>query len=166
MTLQLVQLDPQGRVTLINRRAKSMLGLDADSALGRDWFELSTPTHEVPLHREHYLAFLGDGTASLAEREVSLTSATEALHTISWVFSRICDDSGQVTGCLCVGMDISRRIQQQERERLASMVFHQAQEAIMVCGPDRHIVQINPSFTDNTGFTAESVLGCSPRMLT
>jgi diguanylate cyclase (GGDEF)-like protein/PAS domain S-box-containing protein len=52
-----------------------------------------------------------------------------------------------------------------ERERLAASVFTHAREGIVITDISGHILDINSTFTQITGFTREEVMGRTPHML-
>jgi len=69
-------------------------------------------------------------------------------------------------------LDVTDRVQADEavvalltRQRLAASVFTHAHEGILICGPDETIVDVNPRFTDITGYARDEVLGKTPRVL-
>jgi diguanylate cyclase (GGDEF)-like protein/PAS domain S-box-containing protein len=62
-------------------------------------------------------------------------------------------------------VDITDRKQQEDQLRLASSVFSNSQESILVSDPDNRIIDINPAFTRTTGYTREEVLGEDPKIL-
>ncbi len=58
-----------------------------------------------------------------------------------------------------------RRRQAEEQMRIAMSVFNASREGIFVSDPEDRIVSVNPAFTGITGFSAEEVVGSSPRRL-
>jgi PAS domain S-box-containing protein len=60
---------------------------------------------------------------------------------------------------------IAERETNEERLRLASSVFENAQEGIMVTDAANSIVTVNPAFTRISGYTAAEAVGNTPRML-
>lgn len=160
----IVELDQQARVTLVSQRTKTLLNIAGDSGLGQNWFSLSSPgEHAEPL-LQRFLAFMGDPESDCMELETFNTDLSGSTRTISWVFRRMKDASG-VARCLCSGIDITHRREKEEQSRLASIVFQQALEAIMVCGPDQRIISVNPSFCRITGYEESDILGRTPRFL-
>lgn len=67
-----------------------------------------------------------------------------------------------ITNDLCFTMEI-----QQQRQRLKQVaeVFQHSHEAILITEPDGTIIDVNPSFTRITGYSAEEVKGKNPRFL-
>jgi diguanylate cyclase (GGDEF)-like protein/PAS domain S-box-containing protein len=61
--------------------------------------------------------------------------------------------------------DISERKRSEESMRLASLVFQNSSEAMMVTDAGGAIVSVNPAFTEVTGYTPDEVLGQNPRIL-
>ncbi|MEO5375846.1 MAG: EAL domain-containing protein [Alphaproteobacteria bacterium] len=57
------------------------------------------------------------------------------------------------------------RKQTEAQLRLASHVFHHSGEAILITDSNNRIVEVNPSFTRLTGYSAEEVRGQDPRIL-
>ena len=65
---------------------------------------------------------------------------------------------------LCgISTEITDRKKIEESRRQAAVVFENTNEGILVTDADRHIIAVNPAFTEITGFTAEEVLGKTPR---
>ncbi len=63
-----------------------------------------------------------------------------------------------------VGIAIQRH-RNEESLQLASMIYQNSSEAMLVCDVDNRIVAVNPSFTHITGYNSDEVMGKNPRML-
>ncbi len=61
--------------------------------------------------------------------------------------------------------DISERKRAEEDMQLASLVYMNSAEAMLVTDADGVIITINPAFTELTGYRAEEVVGRTPRIL-
>lgn len=66
---------------------------------------------------------------------------------------------------LFVLQDITDQKEAEEQQQLASAVYNNASEAIMVTDADNNIISTNPAFTKITGYTLDEVLGKSPKCL-
>lgn len=55
--------------------------------------------------------------------------------------------------------------QTEQRLRLATNVFQYAHEGIIITDVEQHILEINPTFTNLTGYTREEIIGQTPRIL-
>ncbi|PPD46006.1 MAG: PAS domain S-box protein [Methylobacter sp.] len=74
------------------------------------------------------------------------------------------DNDGQITGAIIVNQDISERRQTEEAMQLATLVYQNSSEAMMVTDAHDIILAINPSFTQLTGYTAEEIVGKNPNI--
>jgi len=61
--------------------------------------------------------------------------------------------------------DISRRIAYEDELKLASRVFNESSEGIMITDKHKNIIQINPTFSHVTGYSEEEALGATPSIL-
>lgn len=61
--------------------------------------------------------------------------------------------------------DVTERKQAEEELRLASMVFQNSSEGMLVTDVDGTIISVNPAFTELTGYTAAEAIGKNPRIL-
>jgi diguanylate cyclase (GGDEF)-like protein/PAS domain S-box-containing protein len=61
--------------------------------------------------------------------------------------------------------DISDRKVAEDKMRLATLVFENSSEAIMVVDADSQILSVNPAFSEMTGYTAQEVVGKTPKIL-
>ena len=61
--------------------------------------------------------------------------------------------------------DISDRKVAEDKMRLATLVFENSSEAIMVVDAESQILSVNPAFTEMTGYTAQEVVGKTPKIL-
>jgi PAS domain S-box-containing protein len=100
----LLALDIQGRITLVNHYACSVLGWTANELLGRDWVETCLPARLRGVLREK-LDNLRNGDLSIVESPVLSKSGEERL--IAWRNTVQRDDAGDVTGTFSSGTDIT-----------------------------------------------------------
>jgi PAS domain S-box-containing protein len=114
--VMLLALDTEGRVTLANRYACSLLGWTRDDLIGRDWFDCCLPARtrdEVRVRLRDRL----NGDQSVAENPVLTRSGTERL--IEWHNTVQRNDAGQVTGTFSSGTDVTERNRAVEALRTA-----------------------------------------------
>lgn len=72
---------------------------------------------------------------------------------------------GKLEGAVISAADISTLKEQERAMRLAASVFNGSLNGIMITAPDGTIEQVNPAFTQLTGYTAEEAVGRTPRIL-
>src|SRR3984893_8096110 len=102
----LLALDLNGRITLVNRYACSVLGWTADELLGRDWIETCLPARLRDTLRTTFHNQLG-GDLSIVENPILTKSGEERL--IEWRNTLLRDDTGHVVGTFSSGSDITER---------------------------------------------------------
>ena len=61
--------------------------------------------------------------------------------------------------------DITDRKRAEEALKLSGLIYQHSSEAMLASDADNRIVSINPAFTLMTGYTAEEVIGQSPKIL-
>jgi diguanylate cyclase (GGDEF)-like protein/PAS domain S-box-containing protein len=61
--------------------------------------------------------------------------------------------------------DVTERMQLEQAQRQAAVVFDNSYEAIMIANADGLVTKANPAFTRITGYTQEDICGHSPRLI-
>lgn len=61
--------------------------------------------------------------------------------------------------------DVTKKKQSEEALELASLVYQNSSEAMMITGSDNTIIAINPAFTEMTGYKEQDVIGNNPNIL-
>lgn len=113
----IVVLDPQGNVSLINRKGSEILGLSEEEIVGKNWFDQYVP----PRSRvDAYATFSGlieknQEVAEQFESPVLTKNGSERL--ISWSTMLIRDAKGQVISAISSGEDITSRKHAEEQAR-------------------------------------------------
>lgn len=77
---------------------------------------------------------------------------------------------GRVMGILVVSQDITERRRADEQVRLLSSAIEQSTESVMITDaqldpPGPHVIFVNPAFTQMTGYSADEIIGKTPRIL-
>lgn len=75
------------------------------------------------------------------------------------------DSTGKPLRMLGMVQDITQQQEAENRLRLAARVFENAAEGVIVTDADANILDVNPGFTDATGYLREELLGQNPRLL-
>jgi diguanylate cyclase (GGDEF)-like protein/PAS domain S-box-containing protein len=66
---------------------------------------------------------------------------------------------------ICISQDISERLIAEERQKLAASVFDNAHEGIVITDPTGHIIEVNTTFSELTGYSREEAIGQTPKLL-
>ena len=102
----LLVVDLDGRITLVNRYACSILGWTADELIGRKWIDTCLPHRMRVTLTEKLHAMIG-GRLTVLENPILTKSGEERL--IEWRNTVLRDDAGDVCGVLSSGSDITER---------------------------------------------------------
>jgi len=87
---------------------------------------------------------------------------------VIWVYDRgqmIRDGNGQVEYAVGAVVDITTRKESQEKLQLSSRVFNSTSEGITITDANKVIIDINPAFSDITGYSREEAIGQNPSIL-
>jgi PAS domain S-box-containing protein len=148
-----IAIDRTGRITLFNRAAGRITGIDPDSAKG-------TPVLEV-LPNSPLPDILKTG-APERETEIVLSGQTRVLANRLPLF----DKAGAVVGAVSVFRDVTRvtdladqNIALKEIQSLLEAIINASLDAISVVDEEGRNLLINPAYTRLTGLTAEDVIG-------
>ncbi|PSL10857.1 PAS domain S-box-containing protein/diguanylate cyclase (GGDEF)-like protein [Marinobacterium halophilum] len=75
------------------------------------------------------------------------------------------DDQGEVRGLTAIGQDQRLRHALQAQEAMADRILDSTIEGIMLTDAEARIQRVNTAFTQITGYTADEILGSTPKFL-
>ncbi|MBU0592242.1 MAG: diguanylate cyclase [Gammaproteobacteria bacterium] len=75
------------------------------------------------------------------------------------------DSTGKPLRMLGTVQDVTQQQEAENRLRLAARVFENAAEGVVVTDANANILDVNPGFTETTGYLREDLLGQNPRLL-
>ena len=152
----------EGRFLAVNEKFAGMYGdLTPSDIIGKKDTEILPP--EIAARcRTADLEIMASGQQKYIE-ETSIERGEEKwLETFR---APILDSTGQVLGTTGFSRDITERKRIEEALLMAASIYRSSSEAIMVTDEDNNIVDVNPAFTEITGYPREEVLGKNPRLL-
>ena len=171
-------VDGDGRVIIWNRAIERMTGVARGAVVGRADFEYALAFYGkrrpmlVDLVREPALVatvdydyLQRDGDRLIAE--ISVRDQTSGAIRHLWgMASPLFDADGKVTGAIETLRDITEQLQDRERLRLAAAVLASTREGVLVTDASgEHIVSVNRSFVELSGYSEAEALASSPRLL-
>jgi len=80
-------------------------------------------------------------------------------------FVPMLDSQGEIIGGVGVFNDITLRKKAEEELQLFARVFSDINEGITITDADMNIIDINPAFTDITGYSRDDIIGKNPSVL-
>ena len=155
-------LDRHGRLLDMNQAGLKLIGADTLQQAK----EVCTQELVLPQHRQLYQnaidrVFAGESLS--LEFEIC-----DLQGRLCWVESHVVpmrDSEGHITTLLGITRDITQRKKANEHLKLAARVFSEAHEGILITDAQAHIIDVNPSFCDITGYSREEVIGKKPNFL-
>lgn len=155
----LVGLDPDGRITMLNRAGAKLLGYDTPSQVeGENWFDLALPPADRDRFREvHRMLRSGDEELTHYENPIVTRSGVERM--MAWKTSLVRGDDDDVVGTLSCGLDISERRASRAQVQLLNEALQSAHDAIVITDLEGRIEWANPAFTGMTGYTLPESIG-------
>ena len=128
-----VELNRDGKIEHINARGSALLGYNAESLRGQDWFKLAVPPEMRRKRRVNFDNYIR-GAAELEEYSDSEILAVDgSRRIIHWhtVLRRAAD--GAIIGTLRSGQDVTeRRNAEREKEILLKEVYHRTKNNMQV----------------------------------
>lgn len=108
-----------------------------------------------------FVMMTGQGDEQLAVSIMKLGAADYLIKD-----TELIDRLPPVVGRIFKSIDVNRKLAKAEDElRLAANVFTHSSEGILITDSNAVIVEVNPAFTEITGYSREEALGKNPRML-
>jgi len=125
----LLALDMEGRITLVNRYACSLLGWPCDELIGRDWNSTCIPQRKRSALKTNFHAQT-KGEFPLFENLILTKSGDERM--IEWRNTLIRNEVGDIVGLLCSGVDVTERYRALQALRIAEERMRFALESAKV----------------------------------
>ncbi len=148
--------DQDGRLLEVNQRACDALGYPRDTLSGMNILDLEEDL-KLENARAMWQSLRPGEQRTLVGRHRRKDGSTFPVETRVSCF----DLQGQRL-IVALARDIGQRLRAEEKLRQAAVVFHNAQEGIMITDEHARIQAVNQAFCDMTGYTEAEVLGQTP----
>ncbi|MFZ2405440.1 MAG: diguanylate cyclase, partial [Methylobacter sp.] len=152
-------LGRDGTIHQINLKAARQLGLFR-SQLKQQRFSVFLSADSLPVFNDFLSGVFAGRTAQSCE--LTLLPADQSPTLIVYI-EAIANDDAQT--CRAILVDITERKANEEKLKLADLVYQAIGEAIMVADADNRIITVNPAFTELTGYTLQEAVGQSTTLL-
>ncbi|MGZ5027522.1 MAG: EAL domain-containing protein, partial [Methylobacter sp.] len=158
---ELYDMAPVGYLTLARNGTIEQLNLKAARQLGifraqlkQQRFSSFISVDSLPVFNDFLSGVFRDKTAQSCELNVLPVDRGPAL--IVHIEAVVNDDEQT---CRLILVDITERKANEEKLKLANLVYQAIGEAIMVADADNRIVTVNPAFTELTGYALQEAVG-------
>lgn len=159
----MVALDAEGRIVMMNRAGRELLGYAEDEILGRNWFETCLPQPEgTAIVLPIFLRIMAGELAAVEcfENEVVCRNGMRRL--IRWHNAEMRDETGRIVGALSSGEDITERKKTEEELRLNESRFRNAFEhsaiGMALVSPEGKWLKVNRRVCDIVGYTEDELM--------
>jgi diguanylate cyclase (GGDEF)-like protein/PAS domain S-box-containing protein len=159
----IMTLDPAGIVTRINRTGREVLGRKDSEIVGREWLTDFVPLDQRDQCRERFRRLMsGDFAAAEEPCEHDVVRPDGSVRRVEWHNAVMQDEAGVVTGILCSGIDVTRRMAAEEELRFRSAVLDKANDAVVVHDPEGTPVYANQRVCAMCGYSRNEFLTLEP----
>lgn len=114
-----VVLERDGAIRRMNRRGREILECQQEDVVGKNWFDEFLPDSERNSVRAAFERIVAGDLALVEYFENTVRTRNGKERTISWHNGVLRDESGQVTGTLSSGLDVTEHRELERRVRLA-----------------------------------------------
>ncbi|MBM3700620.1 MAG: PAS domain S-box protein, partial [Actinobacteria bacterium] len=153
-------LDKKGRVVMINKRGRELLGYKKKEIIGKNWFEHFIPKKISKELKSSFKKFISGNYKFPEQFENEVITSTGNERIISWKNTVIKDDEGNITSSLSSGEDITeKKLMEQkiiEDERRMQLLADNASDVIFRYRlvPLKKWEYISPSIEKMAGYSS------------
>ena len=152
-------LDPEGRIVSFNPYMEKLSGHRLEEVKGRSWFSTCLPEEEKTVRGLFERAIAGESTSSNVN---AIRLRDGGTRYIEWHDTTLRDDRGGITGLLCVGIDITDRMEAEEAlkdsERRFRAIANYSYDWESWVDADGKLLWASPSIFALTGYTADECM--------
>ncbi|MFB5142217.1 EAL domain-containing protein [Vibrio diabolicus] len=149
--------------SMTNRSVENAWQKTNSEIIGKDDFALFSHERAEKFIEADNLV-VATGTLNIVEecRQIDENNNPTWLETIK---SPVRDNDGNLIGILGMTRNITRRKMVETQLSLASKIFNNSQEGMVITDRNANIIDVNTAFTQITGYRSEEVIGKNPRIL-
>ena len=124
----IISLDRRGNVILLNDSGHDLLGYPRGSLIGKNWFDVAIPEDAREGLRAVFNELMKGNLDAFERHEHKIITRDRDLLTIQWYNSLPRSPTGEVTGLLSSGQDVTAQKQQEADRRLLEDRLFQSQK--------------------------------------
>ncbi|MFH1314019.1 MAG: PAS domain S-box protein, partial [Candidatus Eisenbacteria bacterium] len=146
----LLALDENGRVTLVNRKGREILGCEQEDIIGEIWFDRFLPESARDEVKGVFRELMSGEGRKVEHFENRLLTTGGEERIVAWRTRILRDEKGRFAGTFSSGEDITERKRAEEKlmrsERRLSTIFKANPDPTCVTDSERRIQAANPAF--------------------
>ncbi|MBD3179614.1 MAG: PAS domain S-box protein [Candidatus Latescibacteria bacterium] len=159
----IISLDREGRIVLLNDSGHRVLGYEPPDLLGEDWFERCLPERNRDEVGDIFRKIIAGETTGLNLVEGKVVTRDGKEKTILWHNSLLRNESGEVTGILSSGEDITKRKEAEvaliDSEKRYRSLFETLVQGVVYQNARGEITSANPAAERILGLTVDQING-------
>ena len=163
-------LNTQGAIVMINQQGAVLLGSDSESLIGKNWFDNFLPKENLDEAKAEFQKILKQETTLVSHYKTTIIDTFGNKHLFAWTNSILKDKSGNITGIISSGTDISHEeeLSKQLRlqEQLFKATFEEADVGIAHVSLDGRWVDANNYLCSLLGYTEKELQALSVNDIT
>ena len=158
-----VAIDTEQNVTMINKKGSEILGYRKKYIIGKNWFDNFLPKRLRAKIKNIFDQMMSGDNEPIEFFENPVLSKKGKERIISWHNTILYDNSGQITGTISSGTDITEAKIAEKKLKIEKayldQLFESAQEAILLSENDGSIIRANKDFFRLFGYSQDEVIG-------
>jgi diguanylate cyclase (GGDEF)-like protein/PAS domain S-box-containing protein len=154
--------DVDGVIQYVNPKFHEITGYTSDEAIGK-----TTSILNADVHTREFFAELWATISSGREwhGEMCNRKKNGEIYWENVSISPMRNSKGEITQFISSKEDITERKRNEENLKITASVFANSNDGILITDSNNNILDVNPAFTQITGYTREEVIGKNPKML-
>lgn len=161
--VMLLAIDPEGKVTLVNKKGCEILGYEEDEILGKNWFDHFLPEENKETLKDVFHRLLNGEIEPVEYYENRILTKANEDRDIAWHNTVLRNRDGKIAGTFSSGEDITERKRAEEAlrdsERQKKAILDASVDRIRLIDPDMKIIWANETTTKELNMDRGDIIG-------
>ncbi len=159
-----IVIDPDEKISLVNKKGCEVLGHIKEEIVGKNWFDTFLPVEVRELKRESFHTLLNSRLIDNEYSENQVKTKFGRNKLIAWRNRKLIGETGEITGVICAGEDITEKRMAEELIKESEAKFNKAYRLSPVMKTitrlsDGVFIDANKAFLQGTGFSQSEIVG-------
>jgi len=161
----IIMIDNYGNVSFWNDAAEKMFGQSATEVYGSNFHEMFVPEKFQGQYHKGFNMFQNTGKGMAIGKTLELIACRKDRTEFPVEFSLSSVKLSEKWHAIGIVRDMTERKRGEKELRKLSFAIRQSANTVIITDINGNIEYINPKFTEITGYTADEVVGQTPRIL-